>query len=70
MDLAYEMMREEQRLFDTSSRQLIESVQEKEDAVKYIRGFKDRTMGNLLTYQHLSRYTKANREAAARFSAS
>lgn len=67
MDLAYLMMREEQRLFDTSSCELIENYQEATDVKQYVRGMQDWVMGNMFTYQNLSRYTKANNEAAAKF---
>lgn len=41
MELAYRMIREEQRLFDLSSCELIQSHQASEDVKRYIRGLKD-----------------------------
>lgn len=68
MQLAYQMAREEQRLFDSSSRELIQESRgmEQEELVRYIRGLRDWAIGNLITYQNHPRYTIANRQAAAR----
>lgn len=60
MQLAYQMVREEQRLFDLSSCELIESHPEDDDIKKYIRGLKDWAMANLTAYRHYHRYAAAN----------
>ena len=64
MNLTYEMIREEQRLFNTSSCQLIESYQQANECKQYVKGLQDWIMGNIMTYLPYPRYAEPNEDAA------
>ena len=64
MELTYNMIREEQCLFNTSSFQLMESYQQANHCKQYVKGLHDWIMGNMMAYLHYPRYAEPNKAAA------